>query len=127
MYGFLSNPQATSGREISTREHALDQIVGLELQKLLVRTRLRGGSWTTLKEQLLSGKCPTEFVAAIRHKFGQTRAPPQQQPRGFAFLNSSGTPILGTAPYSVQRITISAQRHTLEPHAPRANAHAPAT
>ena len=124
---FLNAAKPGADDELAARNRALDEIVGLELQKLLVRTRLRGGSWTCLKEQLRSGQCPAELVAAVRHKFGPTGASPAREPRGFAFLTGSGTPTFRTARYSVQRMTISAQWHTLEPHAPIANAPAPAT
>ena len=110
MGGLLAVPKASSDCGLTARELALDEVVGLELQKLLVRTRLHGGSWATLKKDLLSGAYPENFVAAIRRNFAKRGASPRSVTHGASLMPLSRT---SSEPYSVSRVM--ARRPALRP------------
>lgn len=57
----------TRRKSISHRQ-ILDEIVRVELQKLVLRTRLRGGNWSDVRARLLIGDCPDGLASAIRQR-----------------------------------------------------------
>jgi hypothetical protein len=67
------------GSKLSRREKALDAVVKVELQKLLLRARLKGLSWAVLKQELLAGESLDEFVAAVRVRC--SALPPRRRSR----------------------------------------------